>query len=112
MNLLLPAVLSLGASLAAADPGPEARQTAARVRASMLTQDWSWLREDSNLGETVCQGLADWARAAPSLDALVVRVRALTAAMQHHLFKRRQFDWIAGNLDRFASKHWKIPAWG
>jgi hypothetical protein len=41
---LLPTFITLGSAFAASSqpPSEEARQTAARVRASMLTQDWSW----------------------------------------------------------------------
>jgi hypothetical protein len=62
MSLLLPISTVLAASFAAGTPDAVARQRAARVRASLLTKDWDWLRRDASSEEiaTVLQGIWRW----------------------------------------------------
>jgi hypothetical protein len=93
MSLTLPPVSVLLAAFAA-DPNPgasdEARQTAARVRVSMLTRDWRWLHE--GLDQTgfsgretdalwrVLIGLAKWTQSSTSIDILRMRLDILSEA--------------------------------
>jgi hypothetical protein len=78
MTLLLPAALTLGTSLAAADPGPEARQRAARVRASLLSKDWAWVqKEPPEEAKVIRSGLTAWACSASDLETLVMRLQEL-----------------------------------
>jgi hypothetical protein len=64
----------------------EARQTAARVRASILTRDWSWVlgdsippifvpNDDTERWWHVGIGLSRWVAIAPDFDSLVVRLQ-------------------------------------
>ena len=70
---LLPTFITLGSAFAASSqpPSEEARQTAARVRTSMLTQDWSWCRELSpDRVLEVTEGLFAFFQQKPSADRM------------------------------------------
>jgi hypothetical protein len=67
----------------------EARQTAAQVRASLLTHDWTWLhggllnrpsQERVDRYWSVFMGLARWTVDSPNFDALQIRICATIEA--------------------------------
>jgi hypothetical protein len=58
-----------------------ARQTAARVRASLLTEDWEWLQERSLPDRRrILDGLGAWSAASPDFDALAFRLKGTVRA--------------------------------
>jgi hypothetical protein len=59
----------------------EARQTAARVRSSLLTHDWSWLQEvELRKNDDIWKflvGISNWALSVQNIDDLLFRMNVL-----------------------------------
>ena len=89
--LMMPAAL---ASALAVDStaDAEARQTAARVRASLLTRDWSWTLETPDLWWKIGIGLSRWVEKSPDFDTLVIRLNALAEMAKLAANQRWEFQ--------------------
>jgi hypothetical protein len=62
-------------SLSVLEPSEENRQMAARVRASLLTRNWDWVRSESfETQERVLIGLGAWCVTSSNFDTLVNRI--------------------------------------
>jgi hypothetical protein len=92
MSLFLPPLAAFATSLAVEGkpvPDEAARQTAARVRASMLTGNWTWLHElDTETRNPILEGLGRWTLTSSTLEILALRLDILSAAFPRssHVF--------------------------
>ena len=103
-------LLGITAALAAdpSKPNEEARQIAARVRASMFTKNWSWIAElDSPQLEVVLRGLAAWVVQAPNLDVCHSRLSGFILAFAVRYPRGAEWndlnEWI---IPPWNDKHW------
>jgi hypothetical protein len=116
MTLFFPSLAAVATALAVEGkpvPDEAARQTAARVRASMLTGDWTWLDElDDQDRNPILEGLGRWVLVSPSLEFLALRLDVLTLAM--NAFTPAPLvtgaDWKS--YDRNARWLGSVPSWG
>jgi hypothetical protein len=115
MSVLLPTALALGSAFAVAEPGPEARQIAARVRASLLTHNWTWLcEEEKEYRHKVFKGLAAWCAKAPDFPTAVTRLEAFYEALiqseEASLYSANPFqDWLEVAWSECTTKASKMP---
>jgi hypothetical protein len=84
MSLFLPSLAAITTALAVEGkpvPDEDARQTAARVRASMLTGNWAWLHDlDTETRNPILVGLGRWTIASSTIEILALRLNILCLA--------------------------------